>query len=101
MTLVMSCRCLSQSCVGGSIGGECALSVSRPRPATPAGDNPPPVTCHEADPAVPQRAASEIEHRHASVTGQGTTEHGSALSGLGQVGPESQGPEGLIGMDRG
>jgi len=30
MTLVMSCRCLSQSYVGGSIGEECALSVSRP-----------------------------------------------------------------------
>jgi len=28
MTLVMSCRCLSQSYAGRSIGGECALSVT-------------------------------------------------------------------------
>jgi len=28
MTLVMSCRCLSQSYVGRSIGEECALPVS-------------------------------------------------------------------------
>jgi len=29
MTLVMSCRCLSQSYVGRSIGGECVLSVTK------------------------------------------------------------------------
>jgi len=31
MTLVMSCRCLSQSYVGRSIGGECVLSVNELR----------------------------------------------------------------------